>query len=944
MEKTPDFYTATSIVMADSGSVAPESSYGNFPVSLPPLDVSALYQRALALQRGNRFNEAESLYRQVLEIEPGHPSALHFLGMIALLQKNLPEALRLIESSLAKCSTKPVFFNNYGVALKEAGRFEEAKDAFEKALAMRPNYPDALSNLGFVSLILRQPENQSEHYLKSALLIQPGHRDALQHLSELRLRQERHCEAFHLLKQHHAQVAENAELEHRMGCLCGDAGDWKGAERYFQKAASLPGGKTAWKWKHLWYCPIFFENENDIDQYWQSLNEDLDTAIAEKPLYDWRSLPYDGFTHSFQLPHHNRCYREVLEKFTKLFAPSFPFERPTYKPGKKIRVGFLVTPGHEGGFIRLTSGLIDRLDPEKFEVVLIYNEATQERFKGKFRRPDLREVRFTWNFEESVRTIRHAKCDIIYYWKVGADVWNFFLPMCRLAPVQVTSWGTHGTSGVEHVDYYVSWDKAEIPDAQKHYTEKLVLLNTSPLYEPFLHDLPSKATRKELNLPETGAIYFCPHRLPKYHPIFDDYLRQILEHDPTGHIVLFLGRPSLLTQKFMKRMRSAIGEASFKRIIILPLQNVRQYYRYLSVATVLLNSPIYSGEITAVDGFLYGIPCVSQTGELLIQRYSTAFYETFGLAELAPPGKEKYVEQAVKLGTNPDYHEAVCQKITERKKRLFENQQTIREWESFLSKAVVAPQRVADAEKKDQQYSGENNEQLFQQLALEYPWPLEKPSVPPNQQGWCDEPNQKMLSGLLDESTKIVIELGSWLGSSSRFILEHAPHAKIFCVDHWFGSQEHQESENEFIRTQLPTLFETYLVNLWDYRSRIVPLRTDSTRGLREVYRFGIKPDLIYIDASHDYQNVFDDVKTALDLFPGSMICGDDWHYDDVRKAVGELAREYGKQIVTEGNRVWRFEKETPPVSKTNSKTTASCQRQKNSFYPSRAKSDLAAS
>ena len=918
MEKTPISYETISIVTLDSGQIWPKSSANlDFPVSPLPLcsDLSVLYRQALSLHQENRLSEAASLYRQVLNREANHPGATHFLGMVALKQQNLPEAIRLIESSLAICSTKPTYFNNYGVVLKEAGRFEEAKSAFEKAIAMKPNYPDALSNLGSVSLILQQPENLIEHFLKSALQFQPNHLDALHHLSELRLRQQRHSEAFHFLKQFHACVPDNADLEHRMGCLCGDSGDWKGAKHYFQKAASLPGGRAVWKWKHLWYCPAFFENENEIDRYWEILNEDLDIALQEKPLFNWRTLVSDGFTHSFNLPHLDRCCKEVLEKFTKLFTPSFPFERPTYKPGEKTRVGFLVTPGHEGGFIRLTSGLIDQLDPEKFEVVLIYNETAAKRFEGKFHRLDLIKVPYSWDFEQAVHTIRQSRCDMIYYWKVGADVWSFFLPMCRLAPIQLTSWGTHGTSGVERIDYYVSWSQAEIPDAQTHYTEKLALLDTPPFYEPFLDDIPPTASRKELHLPETGAIYFCPHRLPKYHPVFDDYLRQILERDLSGHVVLLLGKPSPLTQRFIRRMRSVIGEELFKRIIILPLQHVRQYYRYLSVATVILNSPIYSGEITAVDGFLYGIPCVSQTGDLLIQRYSTAFYETFGLPALATAEKAEYVEQVVKLGTDPDYYETVCRKIEEQRASFFENTQTVREWESFLSLVAERSRRDTDSETVENQVLIQDNEQSFQQLALKYPWPSEKPDVPVQQQGWCDEPNQKMLSSLLNGPIKIIVEIGSWLGNSARFILESAPQANMICVDHWFGSKEHLESEHEHIRKIIPTLYETFLVNLWDYRSRLVPLRTDSIRGLHEIHRSGVKPDLIYIDASHDYHNVFEDVKTALDLFPNSVICGDDWHYEDVRRAVGELAQEYGKKIIAGGDRVWWFEQGTQRVS-----------------------------
>ena len=913
----------------DSGKILPNPAPRSNLQPFSPTEISALYQQALAFHRDNHFDEAESLYRQILAVTPNHPGSLHFLGMVRFARDDPAEAVQLIERSLRFCNTKAVYFNNYGVVLNEQKRYPVAKKAFEEALILDPNYPDAHSNLGLVSVHLKEPVHVAELHFRSALRLHPNHRDALRHYVDFLFKDERYEESLPFLQRQVALEPTNAELRHRLAVGFGESGKIAEAKREFQQAASLPGGKSVWRWKHLWYCPVFFDNETQIDEYWANLNSDLDAALAEKPFYDWRTLPYDGFTHSFQLPHHNRCCREVLEKFTKLFTPSFPFERPTHRPGEKVRVGFLVTPGHEGGFLRLATGLIEQLDPEKFEPVLFYNETTAKRFEGKFSRNDLTKIPFSWDFEGSVRTIRDAKCDIIYYWKVGADTWNFFLPMCRLAPVQVTSWSTHGTSGVPQIDDYVSWDKAEVDDAQKHYTEKLVLLNTTPLYEPLLDDIPPKATRQELNLPETGAIYFCPHRLPKYHPMFDDYLRQILERDPTGHIVLFLGKSSPLTQKFLARMQSVIGQELFQRLIVLPLQHVHQYYRYLSVSTVILHSPIYSGEITAVDGFLYDVPSVTQTGEFLIQRYTTAFYKNFGIDGPAASSKEEYIEQAVKLGTDPKYREMICRKIQEQKNRFFENQNTIKEWELFFSKAVETFWKNAPAEQNEDQQTTNNDEPPFRRLAEKHPWPAEKPDVPAKEQGWCDEPNRKMLSGLLEDSTKIVVEVGSWLGSSTRFILDHAPSdAKMICIDHWFGSKEHRESASESIRAQIPTLYETFLVNLWNDRHRIVPLRTDSLPALREIHRFGIKPDLIYIDASHDYHNALEDVKTALDLFPDSRICGDDWHYEGVRRAVNELAQKYGKKIDIEGNRVWWFEKEAGRIAMPSDQADASYKHQ----------------
>ena len=165
--------------------------------------------------------------------------------------------------------------------------------------------------------------------------------------------------------------------------------------------------------------------------------------------------------------------------------------------------------------------------------------------------------------------------------------------MTHLAPIQCTSWGTHGTSGNNHIDYYISWGAAEIPEAQEHYTEKLFLLKTPPNTE-YIEPRPQNLSRTNLGLPKDGALYFCPHRVSKYHPDFDFYLRDILAKDPLGHILLLLGSPSKATDKLKARIRRNIGTDLFCRVICLARMGHKLYYQFLSASTVILDSPYWA--------------------------------------------------------------------------------------------------------------------------------------------------------------------------------------------------------------------------------------------------------------------------------------------------------------------------------------------------------------
>ena len=702
---------------------------GDYPRSVDSLSspasqadsASLLYQQALVLHRQNRLDDAKSLYRQVLAIDPNHAGAWHFLGAVALIQNDLAKAREHIEQALVLCDTNPIYHNNHGVVLKTIGCLHEAKTAFEKAVTLHQEYADAWSNFGQILLLLKEEEQSIEHALTRALQIVPNHPDAISHLAELRHRQERHAECAELLvkilprqpndagllcriaeshiaaKQYNqainfllrvSQLTPNhEEIQHWLGICYGETGEIAKAKPYFRKAATLPKGKTPWRWKHLWYCPVYFDNASLIDEYWQQLYHDLDEAIAENNIYEWQTLVYDGFTSSFHLPHHDKCCREVKEKFTQLFAPSFAqFKRPEPKSPhrRKIRVGFLVTPGHEGGFYRYTSDIIKRLDPNRFEAYLIYHDMSAKTFQSMTDFKHVTHLTFDWNFEASVAKIKNAECDIIYLWKVGADVWNFFLPMCRLAPIQFTSWGTHGTSGVRHIDYSLSYRLAEIDNAQEHYTESLYLMDEAPAFQPRMQ-LPHTFSREELGLPTRGAIYYCPHRLSKYHPDYDFYLKGILENDPEGRILLLLGETSPQAEKIKERMRRNIGNTLIKRMIFIPSQPPRRYNQLMAAATTILDSHIYSGGITAYDSMSYGVPSVTKVGPLLVQRYPYSSYRAMGIED-APTAtnRDEYVRAAVRVGTDSEYRRHLSSQILERGDLIFERPNVVSQFESFF--------------------------------------------------------------------------------------------------------------------------------------------------------------------------------------------------------------------------------------------------------------------
>ena len=165
---------------------------------------------------------------------------------------------------------------------------------------------------------------------------------------------------------------------------------------------------------------------------------------------------------------------------------------------------------------------------------------------------------------------------------------------------------------------------------------------------------------------------------------------EILEADPRGAIMATLGeRDDFESEQIRARIERNVGPALAKRMIFLPRLSRTEYARFLSAATVELDSSVYSSCLTLYDALSLGTPCVSQVGELLVQRFTATAYSDMAI-ENAPiaRNREEYVRFAVELGTNADYRRALSQQILERRNCVFERPDAAREFERFWERAV----------------------------------------------------------------------------------------------------------------------------------------------------------------------------------------------------------------------------------------------------------------
>lgn len=169
---------------------------------------------------------------------------------------------------------------------------------------------------------------------------------------------------------------------------------------------------------------------------------------------------------------------------------------------------------------------------------------------------------------------------------------------------------------------------------------------------------------------------------------------------------------------------------------------------------------------------------------------------------------------------------------------------------------------------------------------------LDQNLYPSDNHGWNDhrEHFQKLVT-----DPKLIVEVGSWKGRSAILLAELFPTAHILCIDTWLGSKEmwtNQADPSRYgalrIRHGRPELQYEFMANVMraGYQDRITPMPLPSSIAMDLLKDWGVSPGLCYIDGSHDYQDVRDDIFRAKLLKP-AVICGDDYgSWDGVTKAI----------------------------------------------------------
>lgn len=102
--------------------------------------------RAAELQSHGRLDDAERVYAKLIADDDGDPTVLINAGMLALAREDLDAAIARLERACEIVPRNAVAHAQRGLALMRVGRTDEAREAFQRSMAIAPS-PEVASRL-----------------------------------------------------------------------------------------------------------------------------------------------------------------------------------------------------------------------------------------------------------------------------------------------------------------------------------------------------------------------------------------------------------------------------------------------------------------------------------------------------------------------------------------------------------------------------------------------------------------------------------------------------------------------------------------------------------------------------------------------------------------------------------------------------------------------------
>jgi protein O-GlcNAc transferase len=643
--------------------------------------IAELLPLANALHKQGRIAEAEAAYRAVLKASPGHPDALHLLGVAAHQSGAHDRAVKLIQRAIVQVPRYHQAYNNLGNALSALGRYEDALTAYQKAVEISPEYADAHFNLGICQRNRRRPEASRDAFAECVRLA-PRRADA--HFEHGNM-----CEL--LGERMNAQISYRVALDINpthagarinLGHILYAMGKSELATAEFRAAlahdpnnvAALNGLGSSLKrmgvfdealetlQRALEMDPNNTETLNNLASVHQSIGN-IDAAsdyfsrvlaiapnveCAERGLL-FVSLNRPELTSDDLYDLHLR----LRSRHNRPDVHGKQFANRTRESERRLRVGYVSSDFRTHVVALNALPLIANHDHERFEIFLYAHEKNVDAMTKAFRDCADHYIPITHlNDSEAADLIECDRIDILVTLAGRFDENRPLISTYRPAPIQV-SFHDCATSGLEAMDYWLTDSILHPADTIERFTERLYRLPVYYQY-PIQQGLPPTAEPPALS---NGFVTFgCFNKPEKLNDRVIELWSEILRAVPDAKLLLkYFNHYSETSMQKRWIARFADHGIGAERLMLKAKNESRtQHLSLYNQIDIALDPFPFNGATTTFEALCMGVPVIALSGHHFVDRVAASMVTHAGFPELVAKDRPNYVSLAAELAGDLD--------------------------------------------------------------------------------------------------------------------------------------------------------------------------------------------------------------------------------------------------------------------------------------------------
>lgn len=629
---------------------------------------------AAAHQCGGLALALEALQR-ALALDGGLLQARSALGAVLSAMGRPVDALQVYEQAarFALPVQQAQLLTNMGIVLEQMQDGAGALKRYDQALALQPDFTDALLNRGVLLLVLGRAQEALQNNLRLVAL-HPDWGAAQHNLGEALLASAAWQEALSAYEQALKLQPDSARSYFGKGLAlsmlqrfaeaqqCFDTAqniDPQAVEQCMRNAVALSGGELRAPAPKAVYLYMNLKRFEDCDWAgWEVFvprcAELILDAAGQEDEIDEPALVF----HSLSVPLSVEARQALLRGVARYVEQTAASRQPTFIPvpptGKRLRIGY-VSPDfgvHPVG--RLTRRLYHLHARKDFEIV---GYALTPHNDSAIRR----------DIEQGCDHFRvlHGMSDIEAAQAIHADGIDILVNLAGYttharngifalhpAPLQVSYNGFPSSMGASFMHYFITDEVCSLSGQESQFTEALAYLpHTCMIYNDREEIAARPMTRAEFGLPQQAFVFCCFNNSYKIEPAMFEVWMRILKRTP-GSVLWLYGKTETVKEN-LRREANVRGVAAERLVFAFFEADVAVHLARYHLADLFLDTLYFNAGTTAADALWAGLPLLTCPGTTFISRWAASMLKSVGMEGLICASLDEYEERACHLALHP---------------------------------------------------------------------------------------------------------------------------------------------------------------------------------------------------------------------------------------------------------------------------------------------------